>query len=99
VAASIHRWRTHGCSPRESCRSRRVPPCARPTACRASRSSLSQRRIRMIYRTAATSPARDLFGPWLPDPVVEEDEIEDVTLPLMLLLERLSARADYLFVA
>jgi RNA polymerase sigma-70 factor, ECF subfamily len=22
-------------------------------------------------------------GPWLPDPVVEEDEIEDVTLPLM----------------
>ena len=32
----------------------------------------------------------DYFGPWLPDPVVEEDEIEDVTLPLMLALERLS---------
>jgi RNA polymerase sigma-70 factor, ECF subfamily len=29
-------------------------------------------------------------GPWLPDPVVEEDEGEDVTLPLMLVLERLS---------
>lgn len=29
-------------------------------------------------------------GPWLPDPVVEEDEQEDVTLPLMLALERLS---------
>ena len=31
-------------------------------------------------------------GPWLPDPVVEseEDEIDDVTLPLMLALERLS---------
>lgn len=29
-------------------------------------------------------------GPWLPDPVVEEDEVEDVTLPLMLALERLS---------
>lgn len=29
-------------------------------------------------------------GPWLPDPVVEEDELEDVTLPLMLALERLS---------
>jgi len=29
-------------------------------------------------------------GPWLPDPVVEEDEVEDVTLPLMLVLERLS---------
>ena len=29
-------------------------------------------------------------GPWLPDPVVEEEEEEDVTLPLMLALERLS---------
>jgi len=29
-------------------------------------------------------------GPWLPDPVVEEDEQDDVTLPLMLALERLS---------
>lgn len=29
-------------------------------------------------------------GTWLPDPVVEEDEVEDVTLPLMLVLERLS---------
>ena len=30
------------------------------------------------------------LGPWLPDPIVEEDESEDVTLPLMLALERLS---------
>src|SRR5215207_10771658 len=30
------------------------------------------------------------IGPWLPDPVVEEEEQEDVTLPLMLALERLS---------
>lgn len=30
------------------------------------------------------------IGPWLPDPIVEEDEREDVTLPLMLALERLS---------
>ena len=29
-------------------------------------------------------------GPWLPEPVVEEDEQEDVTLPLLLALERLS---------
>lgn len=29
-------------------------------------------------------------GPWLPDPLVEEEEVEDVTLPLMLALERLS---------
>ena len=30
------------------------------------------------------------IGPWLPDPVLDEDESEDVTLPLMLALERLS---------
>jgi len=30
------------------------------------------------------------IGPWLPDPIVEDQEVEDVTLPLMLALERLS---------
>jgi RNA polymerase sigma-70 factor (ECF subfamily) len=30
------------------------------------------------------------IGPWLPDPIIEEEEVEDVTLPLMLVLERLS---------
>jgi RNA polymerase sigma-70 factor (ECF subfamily) len=30
------------------------------------------------------------IGPWLPDPVVAEEEEEDVSLPLMLALERLS---------
>lgn len=30
------------------------------------------------------------IGPWLPEPVVEEAEVEDVTLPLMLALERLT---------
>lgn len=30
------------------------------------------------------------IGPWLPEPVVEEEEVEDVTLPLMVALERLS---------
>jgi RNA polymerase sigma-70 factor (ECF subfamily) len=29
-------------------------------------------------------------GPWLPEPMVEDEEEEDVTLPLMLALERLS---------
>jgi RNA polymerase sigma-70 factor (ECF subfamily) len=29
-------------------------------------------------------------GPWLPEPVVQEEDDEDVTLPLMLALERLS---------
>jgi RNA polymerase sigma-70 factor (ECF subfamily) len=30
------------------------------------------------------------IGPWLPDPVLDDEEGEDVTLPLMLALERLS---------
>jgi RNA polymerase sigma-70 factor, ECF subfamily len=30
------------------------------------------------------------IGPWLPDPIVEEETEDDVTLPLMLALERLS---------
>src|SRR5690606_11878177 len=30
------------------------------------------------------------IGPWLPDPIVEDEGEEDVTLPLMLALERLS---------
>jgi RNA polymerase sigma-70 factor (ECF subfamily) len=29
-------------------------------------------------------------GPWLPEPVIEDEAVEDVTLPLMLALERLS---------
>src|SRR3546814_5228021 len=29
-------------------------------------------------------------GPWLPEPLVEEEPDDDVTLPLMLALERLS---------
>src|ERR1700755_260096 len=29
-------------------------------------------------------------GPWLPDLVIEEDIDEDITLPLMIVLERLS---------
>lgn len=30
------------------------------------------------------------IGPWLPEPIVEDEEIDDITLPLMLALERLS---------
>jgi RNA polymerase sigma-70 factor (ECF subfamily) len=30
------------------------------------------------------------IGPWLPDPILDEEEEDDVTLPLMLALERLS---------
>lgn len=32
----------------------------------------------------------DYTGPWLPEPVVEDEQVDDVTLPLMLALERLS---------
>ncbi len=32
----------------------------------------------------------DYFGPWLPEPIIEEEPADDVTLPLMLALERLS---------
>ena len=39
---------------------------------------------------SARSQRETYVGPWLPDPVVEEDEGDDVTLPLMLALERLS---------
>ena len=39
---------------------------------------------------SAHARREDYFGPWLPDPVVDADEVEDVTLPLMLALERLS---------
>jgi RNA polymerase sigma-70 factor, ECF subfamily len=40
---------------------------------------------------SARATRETYIGPWLPDPIVEEeDEVEDVTLPLMLVLERLS---------
>ena len=39
---------------------------------------------------AARRRRETYVGPWLPEPVVEADEVDDVTLPLMLALERLS---------
>jgi RNA polymerase sigma-70 factor (ECF subfamily) len=39
---------------------------------------------------SARARREDYFGSWLPDPVVEAEEVDDVTLPLMLALERLS---------
>lgn len=39
---------------------------------------------------SARARREDYIGPWLPDPVVEPDIMDDVTLPLMLALERLS---------
>ncbi|HWB45140.1 MAG TPA: sigma-70 family RNA polymerase sigma factor [Hyphomicrobiaceae bacterium] len=39
---------------------------------------------------SARSRREAYVGPWLPEPVVEDEEPDDVTLPLMLALERLS---------
>lgn len=39
---------------------------------------------------SAHSRRETYIGPWLPDPIVEEVEEEDITLPLMLAFERLS---------
>ena len=38
---------------------------------------------------SARNQRETYVGPWLPDPLVEEEEEDDVTLPLMLALERL----------
>jgi len=39
---------------------------------------------------SAQSRRETYFGPWLPEPMIEAEPVEDVTLPLMLALERLS---------
>lgn len=39
---------------------------------------------------SARAQRETYVGPWLPDPLVEEEDDDDVTLPLMLALERLS---------
>jgi len=52
-----------------------------------------------LYQLKSVRHKRETYiGPWLPDPVVDEAEEEDVTLPLMLALERLSPleRAGFL---
>jgi RNA polymerase sigma-70 factor (ECF subfamily) len=49
-------------------------------------------RLCLDYLKSARHRRETYIGPWLPEPVVEEaeDEIDDVTLPLMMALERLS---------
>ena len=48
-------------------------------------------RLCLDHLKSARHRRETYIGPWLPDPVLnEEDEEEDVTLPLMLALERLS---------
>jgi RNA polymerase sigma-70 factor, ECF subfamily len=47
-------------------------------------------RLCLDYLKSARVRREEYVGPWLPEPVVEPDGVEDVTLPLMLALERLS---------
>lgn len=49
-------------------------------------------RLCLDHLKSARHRRETYIGPWLPEPVVEAegDEIDDVTLPLMLVLERLS---------
>jgi RNA polymerase sigma-70 factor (ECF subfamily) len=49
-------------------------------------------RLCLNHLKSARHRRETYIGPWLPEPVVEaaEDEIDDVTLPLMMALERLS---------
>ena len=47
-------------------------------------------RLCLDHLKSARVQREEYVGPWLPDPVVEPDAVEDVTLPLMLALERLS---------
>lgn len=48
--------------------------------------------VRLCLDRLKSAQARreSYVGTWLPEPVVEEGEVEDVTLPLLLALERLS---------
>jgi RNA polymerase sigma-70 factor (ECF subfamily) len=49
-------------------------------------------RLCLDHLKSAQRRRETYIGPWLPEPVVEtaEDEIDDVTLPLLMALERLS---------
>jgi RNA polymerase sigma-70 factor, ECF subfamily len=49
-------------------------------------------RLCLDHLKSARHRRETYIGPWLPEPVVEaeEDEVDDVTLPLMMALERLS---------
>lgn len=47
-------------------------------------------RLCLDHLKSAGVRREEYAGPWLPDPVVEHDATDDVTLPLMMALERLS---------
>jgi RNA polymerase sigma-70 factor (ECF subfamily) len=47
-------------------------------------------RLCLDIMKSARVKREEYVGPWLPDPIVEDEPVEDVTLPLLLALERLS---------
>jgi RNA polymerase sigma-70 factor (ECF subfamily) len=47
-------------------------------------------RLCLDHLKSARHRRETYVGPWLPEPLVEDEEHEDITLPLMLALERLS---------
>lgn len=47
-------------------------------------------RLCLDHLKSARVRREDYVGPWLPEPIVETEPMEDITLPLMLALERLS---------
>lgn len=47
-------------------------------------------RLCLDYLKSARHRRETYVGPWLPEPVVEPEEIDDITLPLLMALERLS---------
>lgn len=47
-------------------------------------------RLCLDYLKSARHRRETYVGPWLPEPVVEPEELDDITLPLLMALERLS---------
>ena len=67
-------------------------PTATPCVSRQRFCAASSRACAWIGSNPPSASARPILGTWLPEPVVEasEDEMDDVTLPLLMALERLS---------
>ncbi len=47
-------------------------------------------RLCLDHLKSARHRRESYIGPWLPEPVVDADEVDDLTLPVMMALERLS---------
>src|SRR6476620_10962108 len=47
-------------------------------------------RLCLDHLKSARHKREEYFGTWLPEPLLEDDVLDDITLPLMLALERLS---------